>query len=204
MERKNFIRKILVSGFSCGCAMSLQANTISLLAKQEDKKPAGSTPETPCNEKVEFTKKWVKRFMDILDENIDEEICKKIMITNGRECAKSAYGEDVKINKPLTLEELDAGIAEWQKIIGEENIYRKDKLVFFNYVQNPNGLKISDGYCLCPMVEDGPSALSPTYCYCSVGYVQYMFHIFFGMKVNVELIESLRTGGKGCRFKVII
>ena len=53
------------------------------------------------------------------------------------------------------------------------------------------------------MVEDGPASLSPTYCYCSVGYVQYMFRIFFGMKVNVELIESLRTGGKGCRLKII-
>ncbi len=204
MERKNFIKKLLVSGLGCGCAMSLQANTISLPAKQTYKKSGENTQETPCNEKVEFTKKWIKRFMDILDENIDEEIRKKIMMTNGIKCAKSAHGENKEIVKPLSYEEIDTGIAEWQKIIGEENIYRKDNLIFLNYVQNPNGLKISDGFCLCPMVEDGPASLSPTYCYCSVGYVQYLFYSFIGKKVNVELLESLRTGGKSCRFKVII
>jgi len=77
--------------------------------------------------------------------------------------------------------------------------------VYFNYVGNPKGLKIADGYCLCPMLENGPPALSPTYCYCSVGYVGFMFHkLITGKPVQVELLESLRGGGKACRFKVII
>ena len=204
MERKEFIRKFLMSGVTCGCAMSLQAGTLSRLSKQESEKTGENSPETPCNEKVEFTKKWIKRFMDILDDNTDEEIRKKIMTANGLGCAISAYGEDIKKSNPLTSKEIDAEIAEWQAVIGKENIYRKDNQVFFSFVKNPNGLKISDGYCLCPMVEDGPAGLSSTYCYCSVGYVQYMFEVTFGTNVRVELLESLRTGGKSCRFKIIV
>ena len=64
--------------------------------------------------------------------------------------------------KPTTLEQIDQKIAEWQKNLGKENIYRRDDHIFFNYVGNPNGLKISDGYCLCPMIEDKPETLSPT------------------------------------------
>jgi hypothetical protein len=77
--------------------------------------------------------------------------------------------------------------------------------VYFNYVGNPKGLKISDGYCLCPMIEDKPDILSPTYCQCSVGYVKYMFQRLITYKpVQVDLLESLRSGGKACRFKVTL
>ena len=202
MERKEFLQKMLATGLTCGCALSIQAAPFGSAATQKDLKSNQKLPETPCAEKIEFTKTWVKRFMEVLDGNLDEETRKKIMMNNGRECAKGAYGEKPEATKPLSIEDLDARIAEWQKIIGKENIHREGKVVYFNYVQNPGGLKISDGYCLCPMIEDGPVRLSPTYCYCSVGYVKYMFRVFFELEVSVELLESLRSGGKSCRFRI--
>ncbi len=81
-------------------------------------------------------------------------------------------------------------------------ILREGDVVYFNYRGNPAGLQIADGYCLCPLVEDGPADLSPTYCHCSVGYVAYMFERSTGRPTRVELLESLRGGGKACRFAV--
>ncbi len=200
MERSEFFRKFLASGVACGCAMRMQfpgtfsGNSISL-----------NTPEeTPCSEKMDFTQKWVKRFMDVLDHNLDADTCKKLMNINGTLCAKGAYGE-LPPSKESSLDEIDATIAKWQEGLGKNNIYRDGNTVFFNYVGNPKGLKIADGYCLCPMIENGPKTLSATYCQCSVGYVSYMFQkLITGKPVKTELLESLRGGGKACRFKVTI
>jgi len=42
----------------------------------------------------------------------------------------------------------------------------------------------------------------PTYCHRSVGYVAYMFERATGRPTRVDLLESLRGGGKACRFAV--
>jgi len=194
----------MTPGLACGCVVGLQATgmleTILPLHKDHSTDPN----ETPCNEKMDFTQRWVKRFFDVMDEQIDEKTRKKLMQANGAACAKGAYGE-ITAAKPASHEEIDKTIALWQQKLGKENIYRKDNTVYFNYVGNPKGLKISDGYCLCPMIENGPATLSPTYCQCSAGYVQYMFQKLITFKpVEVELLESLRGGGKACRFKVTV
>ncbi len=188
----------MIPGIACGCGLGLQNFGLSDATKSK------SDQETPCSQKMDFTQKWVKRFFDIMDQQIDEKSRIKLMQTNGAACAKGAYGE-IPETKPATSEEIDATIASWQKNVGKENIYREGNTIFFNYADNPKGLKISDGYCLCPMIENGPATLSATYCQCSVGYVQYMMQKFITLKpVKVELLESLRSGGKKCRFKVMI
>jgi hypothetical protein len=50
----------------------------------------------------------------------------------------------------------------------------------------------------CPLTEKGPEGLSGLYCECSVGYVKYMIERVTGTTVKVELLESLKRGGKGC------
>lgn len=202
MKRAQFCQKLLTPGLACGCMLGMKSVLTPELLPANDREGKGN--ETPCNEKMEFTQKWIKRFFDILDENIDEKTRTDLMRANGAACAKGAYGEFTGA-KPASLEEIDQTIAKWQERIGKENIRREGSTVFFNYVGNGKGLNIADGYCLCPMIENGPEKLSPTYCQCSVGYVGYMFRRFITFKpVNVELLESLRAGGKACRFKVAI
>jgi hypothetical protein len=200
MERSEFFRKFLASGVACGCAMRMQFHdTLSPRTEQ-----GSLQEETPCSEKMDFTHKWVKRFMEVLDQNLDKGTCQKLMQINGSLCAKGAYGELGEL-KQSSMDEIDATITKWQGGLGRENIYREGNTVFFNYVGNPKGLKIADGYCLCPMLENGPQTLSATYCQCSVGYVSYMFQkLITGKPAKVELLESLRGGGKACRFKVTI
>jgi hypothetical protein len=204
MERSEFFRKFLASGIACGCALRFQTGDALALPLTRRVEPSSNPEETSCIEKMNFTHNWIRRFMDVMDKNLDADTCKKLMQINGSLCAKGAYGE-LSEPKPYSIEEIDTTIASWQKTLGKENIYRKDNLVFFNYVGNPKGLKIADGYCLCPMLENGPAVLSPTYCQCSVGYVGFMFQkLITGKPVHVELLESLRGGGKSCRFKVTI
>lgn len=204
MERSEFCKKFLASGIVCGCALGLKAGDIFPSGLSANTEPPVNPAETPCSEKMAFTQQWIKRFMDIMDQQLDEETRKKIMFSNGTACASGYHGKITDV-KPASIEEIDAAISKWQENLGKENIHRTDNIVYFNYVGNPKGLKIADGYCLCPMIENGPATLSPTYCHCSAGYVQFMFHKYItGKPVHVELLESLRGGGKACRFKITL
>lgn len=203
MKRSQFCKKMLAPGLACGCALVFSHDTV-LGNGIQDKPAVTGGNETPCSEKMKFTQNWVKRFFDIMDQTVDQETRITLMQANGAACAKGAYG-DFTSAEPATMEEIDKAIISFQQRIGKENIHREGNSIYFNYVGNPGGLKIADGYCLCPMIENAPVTLSPTYCQCSVGYVQYMFQRFVTYKpVKTELLESLRTGGKTCRFKVLI
>lgn len=203
MKRSDFFKSLLTPGIACGCAVGL-VPTCLLSKAQNTKSPMDNPNETPCDEKMQFAQKWVKRFFEIVDQQLDKETRIQLMQSNGAACAKDAYGEFTN-DKPATIEDIDQKIVAWQKNLGKENIYRQDSVIFFNYVANPKGLKISDGYCLCPLIENKPETLSPTYCQCSVGYVKYMFQRFITFRpVEVELLESLRSGGKACRFKIYL
>ena len=158
--------------------------------------------ETSCDKKVEFAKIWISRFFTVLDKNLDEKTRIEIMRQNGEACYAGAYGETMEL-VPHSYEDIDKSIAEISSYLGKDNPRREGNIIYFQYVGNPNGLKISDGYCLCPMLENGPKTISPTYCQCSVGYVGMMFKKITGRQVKVDLLESLRLGGKTCSFKIM-
>jgi hypothetical protein len=194
MERRKFIRKSVTAGISCSCFLGQVLN-----AKAQDHLAAGE--ETPCDKKVEFAKKWTSRFFEVLDKNLDEKTRNNIMRQNGEACYRGAHGE-VNISTPRSYEEIDKTLREISTYLGEGNPKREGNKIDFHYVRNRRGLKVEDGYCLCPLIENGPARLSPTYCQCSVGYVGQMFKGITGRNVSVELQESLRTGGKSCRFRI--
>jgi hypothetical protein len=207
MDRKEFIgRSLRVAaglGLACPCVAGAE-ETPGSTGRAEGApascgKTAGDYPHaTTFEERSEFAKSWVGRFVRLLDERLDEKTRRELMEANGRVCATGAYGPPDP-TRFVTTDELVKSLAAH---VGDENCRREGSVVYFTYRQNRRGLRIADGYCLCPVVEDGPKDLSPTYCQCSVGYVGYMFERSLGRPVRVELLESLRRGGQACRFAV--
>ncbi len=197
MNRKEFLVQLAgysalgaglaASGFAPCCAAAQ-----SLAAVQE--KPYEGTP---LDKRFAWAQKWVKRFMDNLDAEIDEPSRTRLMQANGRTCYRGI------INPPKypPLDQFITGANHWAGKDGPA-IRREGDVLYFNYVANPAGLRNADGWCLCPLVEKGPEGLSGTFCECSVGYVREMFTDIAGKPVRVELLESLKRGGKRCRFKI--
>jgi len=208
MDRKQFLGRSLqvVAGVGLGCpCLASAAEASQAPAGASAGTPAACPPSAPgyphassFEKRAEFGKKWVGRFMRVIDERLDEKTRWAVMEANGRACAMGAYGPPDPA-KTIPLDEFVSRVAQY---VGPENARREGDVVYFNYKQNPDGLRLSDGYCLCPLVEDGPADLSGTYCHCSVGYVAYLFEKNVGKPVRVELLESVRRGGKACRIAV--
>lgn len=55
-------------------------------------------------------------------------------------------------------------------------------------------------YCSCVKRIDKP--ISKVWCYCTLGYTKRMFEHILERVVEVELLESVKTGGSRCLIKV--
>ena len=201
MNRKEFLASMGLCGVG-GCTCILGRSASSLFA-QEAKTETPQPPKKPrSQERMEFAEKWVTRFFDVFDANLDPETRKKIMMANGRVCFLEWIKDTKQQIKPVTLEDFAARVKSNVK----DDTYRIDgNTVYMQYTWSAEtGQSSKEGACLCPLVESKPAGLSPTYCLCSVGYVKVMHEMRFGRPVEVELLDSVLRGGKRCRFKITL
>jgi hypothetical protein len=207
MNRKEFLAGI-GRACACSCVCALAANLASLNAGESTKQTAEKGKDTPVKkprsqERMEFAEEWVVRFFRVLDENLDEQTRKKIMMANGRACFLAWQKETNR--KPgaqaVTLERF----AQQVKEKGSRDYQMEGKVIFFQYnASAETGLPSSKNRCLCPMVETNPAGLSPTFCMCSLGYVKEMHEQMFKKPVNVELMSSVLHGDPRCRFRITV
>lgn len=197
MNRKEFL--VQLTGYSAlGAGLAASAFAPCCAAAQSlsntQPKPAEGTP---LDKRFAWAQTWARRMMDNIDIELDEPTRKRLMQANGRTC----YRGIVNPPKFPPLDQFIVGANHWAGKDGPI-IRREGDTVYFDYFANPAGLRNADGWCLCPLVEKGPEGLSGTFCECSVGYVREMFTQITGKPVQVELLESLKRGGKRCRFKI--
>ena len=194
MDRKEFL--VQLTGYSALAATAAVMPVAPCCAAAQTLPAAEGTP---IDKRMAFAQTWAKRMMDNLDSEVDEPTRVRLLRANGRSCFRGARFKPPQVDLDTFID----GATKWAGD-GPSPVRREGNIVYFNYVQNPSGLKVSDGSCLCPLVEKGPEGLSGTYCECSAGYVSEMFTEIVGKPVRVELLESLKRGGKGCRFKIYL
>lgn len=194
MDRKEFLRRSV--GACCG------AGLLSLVDEASGQEKAAAAPVSDCSHRVRQGQDVIRRLINELDANLELTTREKIMQNCGRACFEGAHGKrSAEPPKPENAAKFMEGM---KKYLGEDGIRQEgdEIVVLFRYTSNPRGLKVSDGYCLCPILEDAPKDISSTFCLCSVGYVQEIFERQIGKPVRVELTDSVLRGGKGCNFKV--
>lgn len=209
LDRKTFVASL---GCACMCAAASSMRTAlaaepspappSPGAKPPETRPGDKTPERAAK-RMEFVDGWVGRFFAALDQALDEPTRRRLMAANGRACYRAFAGEARPRPEPASLER----VREWVARDGKARGYSMDgDVVSFEFVGSAEtGEAAPDGVCLCPTVEaQAAGAISPTYCHCSVGYVQEMHERVFGRPVQVELLDSVLRGGRRCRFHITL
>ncbi len=190
MNRKEFLTTL-----ACGGTAAMACGTMPCCVAAGPAIPAAEQNKPEQNERAKFADAWVRRLMVIVDSQMDPPAREKFMESNGRACYASQHGQSAAETPPGALDQLIVRLRKWA---GEEGVYRKANTVYFTY--GPAGA--NEKRCLCPLVENVSSGLSPTYCHCSVGSVKEMFERAAGKPVEVTLAESLKRGGKACRFLI--
>ena len=197
MERKEFLRLSTRWGACCAAVIFTGSGNA-----QTNKEPAPESKATPCEKRVQSGQKVIRRLISALDANVDEQTRIRIMENCGRACYAGAHGP--RGDTPPKPEDIGKFLDGMRKYLGNDGVQQQGEqtVVYFKYTANPQGLKTADGYCLCPIFEDAPKDVSPTYCNCSVGYVKEIFERRTGKTVSVQLTNSVLRGGKTCEFTV--
>lgn len=220
MDRKQFLTKSIKAG-ACCCAVALgigpRLGAGGMRLGEEGQGPSAQGlsadlhkrmregSETPDWEKVAKAESWIKSLMDNMDALLDEDTKVALMNACGKSCYLRAFGV-ASAEKP-SAEKAEQFLASLEKAGFKVEREGNTVTVRFGWAgkQNPQGLSLKEGYCLCPLVESDVPGLSPTYCNCSAGYVQEAFERSTGRTVkSVEVLESIKRGGKDCRFEVVL
>jgi len=211
IDRKEFMTALgraCVGTCVCGAVLQVELALAAESGAPQENKPTPA-PETRPGDKsparavkrLEFVDVWLPRFFSVIDRELDEPTRRRLMAANGKACF-SAYRPDLKVRpEPATR----ADIAAWVAQRGTSRGYSMDgDSVILQYVTSAEtGQSSSEGICLCPTAETQQAkVISPTFCWCSVGYVKEMHDRAFGRPVKVELIESVLMGRPRCRFRI--
>jgi hypothetical protein len=209
MDRKEFITKSAQTCLlCCGAIAGFSANLPKIDNQQErlssdlgKRMVEGS--KSPDWRKAEKATSWIKNMLENLDNQLDEET--KIKLLNA--CGKSCYIFAVGVAEPRipTKEDTEGYLTYLEKTGFKIERGSETTTIYYGWQgkQSPQGLSAKDGYCLCPIVEDEIQGLSHSFCNCSAGYVKEIIERQTGRAVKrVEVLESIKRGGKDCRFKV--
>ena len=211
MDRKQFLKRSLLAGLGCcsaalGFGRNLENPEGQAAALTEDlTRRIREGAKSPDWRKMEEAGWKFKAMMDHMDEMLDQDTKIKILNACGRSCYINAFG--VADERKPTPEQAEAYLKNLEKS-GIEVRREKDTItVFYRWgaKQNPYGLSMQEGYCMCPIVESGAVGMSKTYCNCSAGYVKEALQRTTGKTVlQAEVLESILQGGKDCRFKIVL
>jgi hypothetical protein len=201
MYRREFTKSVCTLG-ACSCAGALMIGINKASGQQSTSSKPGDPLEKRAIKRMEFADLWVKRFINVLDNTLDEETRKKVMMTNGKNC----YQEWIKSTGQQTeVVPYEKWVARVRENVKDGSVQIDGNIIYFQYMGSAEtGQAAPENVCLCPMVESKPAGLSKTYCLCSVGYVKAMFEQTFGKPVDVQLVDSVLYGGKRCKFKITL
>jgi hypothetical protein len=217
IDRKELMTALVRTGIGtcmCGAVVGMRAafgaQTPKPANPDEAKKAAELQPTSPGEKslarsakRIEFVDGWVPRFFQVIDQHLDEPTRRKLMAANGKACFCAWAPDQPRRPQPVTPER----IAQWVSGLDKARGYSMDgDAVISEYTGSAEtGHPSPEGVCLCPAVEaQSAKTMSPTFCWCSVGYVKELHERVFGRPVNVELTKSVLMGAKRCRFRITL
>ncbi|MCH5352687.1 MAG: hypothetical protein J1E06_04385 [Acutalibacter sp.] len=146
----------------------------------------------PLSKSADIEKKyqWAKAVCGYLEEHFDTDT----IIGIRKECrcndGKSIAGKLLKyLKKSDSIQEFVNAFNQGETFASLE--YISDCKIRFCYPE-----------CYCACVKRVPQELSKTWCYCTLGNAEGIFHEVFQADVKVTLLESIKTGADRCVIEV--
>jgi hypothetical protein len=187
MNRSEFLR----TSVQLTCASCL-ALALGSQASAEDASPpaAPPAPPTPVDEALKtaryenaFINNWLTDLFEAIDTEVDPATQLKLLQACGRGCyRRHQFKQDIAA----------AGKGDPEKLI---EAYRKN----FGIERHGDLVHIRYGdHCYCPAARNRPARPNDLHCECTRATHQTVFETALGRPVKVELLETVRRGGKTC------
>ncbi len=186
MDRKEFLTRALQLGLGCCACASLDDVAI---AGEPAALPAPPSKELEAARRdADFVRNWTSDLLDAMEEELPVEARKRLVAACGRGCyRRHAF-------KPAIAEK---GRGDVAKLVGAYSevfeCWRDGETVHVRYGETSKR-------CYCPVVRDRPARPSDLHCECTRATHQSIFEAALGRPVPVEIVETLRRGGKTCHF----
>jgi hypothetical protein len=185
IDRKRF----LTASWRVGCCALVGLAGIDV-ASADAMQRAPETP--PADPDKQFIQDWLTDLLNQVDATLDEPAKAKLLGGCGRACFerfafKRAWAEEGRGD----VEKL---IAALQKNF---DVRRDGRQVHIRYGVTSKG-------CYCPAAKYRAPKPNDLHCYCSRGTHQAVWETALGRPVQVEIVESVRRGGKTCHFVVTL
>ena len=186
MTRKDFLNASIRSGLGC-CALRLLAPNTALAADGESSAPSASEL-TPLEREKNFTDNWLSDLLDTMDAELDGPTRARLIEGCGRACyRRHAFKPAVAAAAGGTIE----GLVRSYHSMCEAWVEGTDLHVRF-------GEQV--GRCFCPVLRDRPGRADDLHCHCTKATHQSIIETALARPVTMEIVETVRRGGKTCHF----
>lgn len=178
MDRKEFLHT--------GCRCGLSAAAMAFLAPALVAEAASATDPQQVSQ-AEAMHAWLVDMLAAVDTQLDPAARVRLLQACGRaEARRTSFDAARQANG-----DLERFLATWRRWLGEANVRSADGRV-----------ELFADHCSCPLVGSAPERLSDTWCECARGWMTEMFGTALGRPVPVELVESIKRGGRRCHWVI--
>ncbi|MCL2518101.1 MAG: DUF6144 family protein [Oscillospiraceae bacterium] len=145
----------------------------------------------PLSKSADHVKKfkWANDVCAYLEECFSEDEIRKIR--SDCSCSPGSKAEKMKL-----IYESSADFVEFCEKFNKEyapanSLSADGDVLYFSYPT-----------CYCSCVQRGDGNVSKSWCSCTIGYTEKLFSHALSRKVQVELLESVKTGGEKCVMQI--
>jgi len=184
MHRKQFLCRTLELGLET-CGLAALGTVAAGLAETS---PDATDELAMARNEAAFVRNWVADLLDTMEEQLPREARIRLIEGCGRGCFrrhefKRAIAEQGR-------GDVDRLVAAYKKNF---EVWRDGETVHVRYGE-------TSSRCYCPVVKDRSPRADDLHCECTRSTHQSIFETALGRPVPVEVVESLRRGGRTCHF----
>ena len=184
MNRKQFFQQSFQCGLGCCTFLAFDTAKSVLHADTPAAEPS------PAERERDFVRNWLVDLLDAMDKELDRKTQVKLMEATGRGCFRRyQFKQDIAAQGQGDLEKL---IEAYKKNF---EIWKEDKRVHIRYGEVSK-------QCYCPAANYRPAKPKDVHCECTRATHQTIFETALGRPFKVDIVETLRRGGKTCHFVV--
>jgi hypothetical protein len=145
---------------------------------------------TRLQQEKEFLQNWLSDLLDAMETELDDATRVRLFEACGRGCYhRHEFKQEIAQKGQGSLENLIAAYRQ------NFEIWQEDGLVHIRYGETSPG-------CYCPAACFRPARANDLHCECTRMTHQTIFETALGRPIKVEVVETVRRGGKTCHFVV--